>query len=277
MLFRSLETTRRIKRIAKGIAEALSITGPFNIQFIARDNHIKVIECNLRASRSFPFVSKILKENFIDYAVRAMLGQKVESPSKSAFEFDFVGVKAPQFSFSRLKGADPLLGVEMSSTGEVACLGDTVEEAYLKALISVGFNLPKKGVLLSTGTIESKAAFLDSARKIEELGLPIYATPNTHLFLEQNGIESTMLHQPLDSQSPNVIEALEDGRIDLVINVPRSLERKDLTSGYLIRRKVVDYGISMLTNIQAANLLVEALWEIRDPQQMLVKPWSEYS
>ena len=272
-----LETTRRIKRIARGIAEALSITGPFNIQFIARDNHIKVIECNLRASRSFPFVSKILKENFIDYAVRAMLGQKVESPSKSAFEFDFVGVKAPQFSFSRLKGADPLLGVEMSSTGEVACLGDTVEEAYLKALISVGFNLPKKGVLLSTGTIESKAALLDSARKIEELGLPIYATPNTHLFLEQNGIDSTMLHQPLDGQSPNVIEALEDGRIDLVINVPRSLERKDLTSGYLIRRKVVDYGISMLTNIQAANLLVEALWEIRDPQQMLVKPWSEYS
>ncbi|MDE0960235.1 MAG: carbamoyl-phosphate synthase (glutamine-hydrolyzing) large subunit [Planctomycetota bacterium] len=272
-----LETTRRIKRIARGIAEALAITGPFNIQFIARDNHIKVIECNLRASRSFPFVSKILKENFIDYAVRAMLGEKVESPSKSAFEFDFVGVKAPQFSFSRLRGADPLLGVEMSSTGEVACLGDTVEEAYLKALLSVGFTLPKKGVLLSTGTIESKADFLDSARKIEELGLPIYATPNTHLFLEQNGVESTMLHQPLDHKSPSVIEALEDGRIDLVINVPRSLERKDLTSGYLIRRKVVDYGISMLTNIQAANLLVDALWEIRDPQQMLVKPWSEYS
>jgi len=271
-----LETTRRIKRIARGIAEALSITGPFNIQFIARDNHIKVIECNLRASRSFPFVSKILKENFIDYAVRAMLGQKVESPSKSAFEFDFVGVKAPQFSFSRLKGADPLLGVEMASTGEVACLGDNVEEAYLKALLSVGFKMPERGVLLSTGTIESKAAFLNSARRLQELELPLYATPNTHLFLEQNDIHSTMLHQPLDKKSPGVIEAIEDGRIDLVINVPRSLERKDLTSGYLIRRKVVDYGVSLLTNIQAANLFVDALWMIRDQQDLLVKPWREY-
>ncbi|RTZ90746.1 MAG: carbamoyl phosphate synthase large subunit [Planctomycetota bacterium] len=272
-----LETIRRIKRIARSIAEALCITGPFNIQFIARDNHIKVIECNLRASRSFPFVSKILKENFIDYAIRAMLDEQVDCPSKSAFEFDFVGVKAPQFSFSRLKGADPLLGVEMASTGEVACLGDNVEEAYLKALISVGFKLPKTGVLLSTGTIESKAAFLESARKLEQLGLPIFATPNTHLFLEQNDIQSTMLHQPLDKKSPGVIEAIEEGLIDLVINVPRSLERKDLTSGYLIRRKVVEYGISLLTNIQAANLFVDALWSIGDEEELLVKPWSEYN
>lgn len=271
-----LETSRRIKRISRGIAEALSITGPFNIQFIARDNHIKVIECNLRASRSFPFVSKILKENFIDYAVRAMLGETVEIPEKSAFECDFVGVKAPQFSFSRLKGADPLLGVEMASTGEVACLGDDVEEAYLKALLSVGFNLPEKGVLLSTGTIESKVEFLGGARKLQGLGLPLYATPKTHAFLSENDVQATLLHQPLSGDSPGVLEALETGMIDLVINVPRSLERKDLTSGYLIRRKAVDYGISLLTNIQAANLFCEALWKIRDLEELQVKPWSEY-
>jgi carbamoyl-phosphate synthase large subunit len=272
-----LETVRRIKRISRGISEALNITGPFNIQFLARDNHIKVIECNLRASRSFPFVSKILKENFIDYAVRAMLGEKVESPEKSAFECDFVGVKAPQFSFSRLKGADPLLGVEMASTGEVACLGDDVEEAYLKALLSVGYKIPEKGVLLSTGTIESKVEFLEGARKLQDLGLPIFATPNTQAFLEENDVAATLLHQPLSGESPNVIEAIEQGKIDLVINVPRSLERKDLTSGYLIRRKAVDYGISLLTNIQAANLFSDALWKIRDVKDLQVKPWSEYS
>ena len=171
-----LETSRRIKKISRLIAEALNITGPYNIQFIARDNHIKVIECNLRASRSFPFVSKILKENFIDYAIRAMLGEQVDPPAKSAFEFDFVGVKAPQFSFSRLKGADPLLGVEMASTGEVACLGDQVEEAYLKALLSVGFTIPEKGILLTTGKIEDKVDFLESARKLQQLEIPVYAT-----------------------------------------------------------------------------------------------------
>ncbi len=270
-----LETVRRIKKIARGIAGALKITGPFNIQFIARDNRIQVIECNLRASRSFPFVSKILKENFIDYSVRAMLGEEVSSPEKSAFECDYVGVKAPQFSFSRLKGADPLLGVEMASTGEVACLGDDVHSAYLKALISVGYKLPERGVLLTTGTIESKVAFLPSARKLHQLGLPLYATPGTHQFLAEHGIESTLLHPPLEKLSPNVIDHLEAGKIDLVINVPRS-ERRHLSSGYLTRRKAVDFGVSLFTNIQAAELFVEAISSVRSEADLTIKPWREY-
>jgi carbamoyl-phosphate synthase large subunit len=272
-----LETVRRIKRIARSIAAALKITGPFNIQFIARDNRIQVIECNLRASRSFPFVSKILRENFIDYAIRAMLGETVSSPEKSAFEFDFVGVKAPQFSFSRLKGADPLLGVEMASTGEVACLGEDVHNAYLKALLSVGFKLPKRGVLLTTGTIESKAAFLPSARKLKEMGLTLYATPGTHAFLAEHGIETSLLHHPLEKTVPNVIDHLEAGKIDLVINVPRSLERRDLSSGYLIRRKAADYGVSLFTNIQAAVLFVDAFAALRTEDNLTIKPWREYS
>ena len=278
-----LETSRRIKKISRLIAEALNITGPYNIQFIARDNHIKVIECNLRASRSFPFVSKILKENFIDYAIRAMLGEKVDPPAKSAFECDFVGVKAPQFSFSRLKGADPLLGVEMASTGEVACLGDQVEEAYLKALLSVGFSIPEKGILLTTGKIEDKVDFLESARKLQQLDIPVYATKGTHDFLKENDIETRVLKMPMrdeefeeGSDAMDAIEAIEKGLIDLVINIPRSLERNDLTSGYLVRRKTVDYGIGLLTNIQAANLFVDALWKIRDTDELMVKPWREY-
>ncbi len=271
-----LETVRRIKKIARGIASALEITGPFNIQFIARDNRIQVIECNLRASRSFPFVSKILKENLIDYAVRAMLGEEVESPAKSAFDCDYVGVKAPQFSFSRLKGADPLLGVEMASTGEVACLGHDVHSAYLKALVSVGFKIPTKGVLLTTGTIESKAAFLPSARKLVQLRLPIFATPGTHAFLAEHGIESTLLYPPLEESQPNVIDHLESGKIDLVINVPRSLERRDLSSGYLIRRKSVDFGVSLFTNIQAAELFVDSLVAVTSMEDLKIKPWREY-
>lgn len=272
-----LETVRRIKWIARGVAARLKITGPFNIQFIARDNRIQVIECNLRASRSFPFVSKILKENFIDYAIRAMLGEKVDPPSKSAFECEFVGVKAPQFSFSRLKGADPLLGVEMASTGEVACLGDNVNEAFLKALLSVGFKLPEKGVLLSTGTIEGKVAFLEGARKLKSLGLPIYSTEGTYRFLEEHGVLSTLLNQPLEGTSPNVIEYLESGEIDLVINVPRSFERRDLTNGYLIRRKAVDFGVSLLTNVQAASLFAEAITDLQGVEALEIKPWREYS
>ena len=271
-----LETVRRIKKIARGIAQALKITGPFNIQFIARDNRIQVIECNLRASRSFPFVSKVLRENFIDYAVRAMLGEDVKSPEKSAFECEYVGVKAPQFSFSRLKGADPLLGVEMASTGEVACLGDDANSAYLKALLSVGFKIPKAGVLLTTGTIESKAAFLPSARKLTEWGLPIFATPGTHAFLAEHGIDSTLLYPPLEDATPNVIDHLESGKIDLVINVPRSLERRVLSSGYLIRRKSVDFGVSLFTNIQAAVMFVEAWSEIGSLDELKIKPWREY-
>ncbi|MFQ5653544.1 MAG: carbamoyl-phosphate synthase (glutamine-hydrolyzing) large subunit [Planctomycetota bacterium] len=271
-----LETIRRIKRISRGIADALCITGPFNIQFLARDNRIRVIECNLRASRSFPFVSKILKENFIDYAVRAMLEYEVGTPPKSAFELDHVGVKAPQFSFSRLKGADPLLGVEMASTGEVACLGDNLREAFLKAVLSVGFSIPSRGVLLSTGTIEGKVAFLDGARRLARMGLPLYATSGTQQFLAEHGVEATLLHRPPGQEEPNVIDHLESGQIDLVINVPRSFERKELTSGYLIRRKAVDFEITLFTNIQAAVLFVEALDSLDLPGDLLIKPWGEY-
>lgn len=270
-----LETMRRIKKISRNIAEALRITGPFNIQFVARENHIKVIECNLRASRSFPFVSKILRENFIDYAIRSMLGEKVESPSKSAFELDHVGVKAPQFSFSRLKGADPLLGVEMASTGEVACFGDNVYEAYLKSMISVGYKLPKKGVLLSTGTIEGKVAFLRSARHLQEMGLPLYATEGTHEFLASHHVESTLLRWPSED-GETVLDALESGTIDLVINVPKSFEDEELTNDYLIRRKAVDFDISLFTNIQAAVLFVESLVNLDPDQDLLAKSWGEY-
>ncbi|MGE3166518.1 MAG: carbamoyl-phosphate synthase (glutamine-hydrolyzing) large subunit [Planctomycetota bacterium] len=270
-----LETMRRIKKISRAIAEELKITGPFNIQFVARENHIKVIECNLRASRSFPFVSKILRENFIEYAVRCMLGEPVDPPAKSAFELDHVGVKAPQFSFSRLKGADPLLGVEMASTGEVACLGDNVYEAYLKAVLSVGYRLPKKGVLLSTGTIEGKVAFLRSARHLQQMGLPLYATRGTHEFLAANGVEAHQVRWPSED-APNAIDAIEQRQVDLVINVPKSFDPEELSNDYLIRRKAVDFEVSLFTNIQAANLFVEALVTLDPEKDLLTKPWSAY-
>ncbi len=270
------ETMRRIKRIARQIAAALHITGPFNIQFLARDNHIKVIECNLRASRSFPFVSKVLKANFIEMAVRAMLGEEVPPLERSAFELDYVGVKAPQFSFSRLKGADPLLGVEMASTGEVACLGDSVYEAYLKALQSVGVTFPKKGVLLSTGTIEGKVAFTQSARTLHEKGLPLYATDGTHEFLSEHGIPSRLVRWP-DDGAPNVLDVLESGTVDLVINVPKSFDPQELTNDYLIRRKAVDFNISLFTNIQAAVLFVDSLAHLDPEKDLLIKSWREYT
>ena len=272
-----LETIRRIKRISRSIAKSLKITGPFNIQFLARDNNIMVIECNLRASRSFPFVSKILRENFIDIAVRCMLGEEVLPLAKSAFELDYVGVKAPQFSFSRLKGADPLLGVEMASTGEVACLGDNVYEAFMKAVLSVGFKLPKKGVLLSTGTIEGKVAFLDSARKLRKIGLELYATQGTHEFLSSNGVDSTLLGWPLSADEPNAVQAIEQGWVDLVINVPKSFEEEELTNDYLIRRKAVDFEVSLFTNIQAANLFVDSLALLGGESELAIKSWSEYA
>lgn len=271
-----LETIRRIKRIAKAIAKKLEITGPFNAQFIARDNHIKVIECNLRASRSFPFVSKILKENFIDYAVRAMVEGEVEPPAKSAFELDYVGVKAPQFSFSRLKGADPLLGVEMASTGEVACLGDNVYEAFLKAVLSVGYRVPTRGVLLSTGTIEGKVGFLESARKLVQYGLTLYATPGTHQFLANHGIASELVCFPSETGGRNVVEIIEEREVDLVINVPKSFEEEELSNDYVIRRKAVDYEISLFTNIQAAVMFVEAITTLNPERDLQIKSWGEY-
>ena len=232
-----LETMRRIKNIAKKIAKSLNITGPFNIQFIAQDNEVKVIECNLRASRSFPFVSKVFKINFIDLATKIIMGKHVPHIDRSSFDLDYVGVKAPQFSFARLKGSDPILGVEMASTGEVACLGNDFNEAFLKSLISVGFTLPKKTILLSTGPIESKAEFLESTKNLKEMGFVFYATKGTASFMKSHGINAKILHWPLEKKEPNTLTYIANGKIDLVINIPKNIEKEELDNDYLIRRK----------------------------------------
>jgi carbamoyl-phosphate synthase large subunit len=270
-----LETMRRIKKITEKIARSLKIHGPFNIQFIAKGNEVKVIECNLRASRSFPFVSKILKANFIDIATRVIMGHAVPKFNGSFFDIEYVGVKAPQFSFMRLDGADPTLGVEMASTGEVACLGDDFEEAFLKALLSVGYRLPVRNILLSTGPVEGKATFLGSARKLAELGMNLYATQGTADFLRANGIESTALCWPLEKKSPNTMEYLSQGKIDLVINIPKSYQEEELTNDYLIRRQAVDFCIPLITNIQLAQRFVEALSR-KALGDLHNKSWAEY-
>ncbi|RIK56604.1 carbamoyl phosphate synthase large subunit, partial [candidate division KSB1 bacterium] len=228
--FTYIETVRRIRTIARKIAAALKITGPFNIQFVARANEVKVIECNLRASRSFPFVSKVYRLNFIDLATRAIMGERIDKVDKSFLDMEYVGVKAPQFSFTRLIGADPTLGVEMSSTGEVGCLGDDFDEAFLKALLSVGNRLPVKNVLLSTGPIEQKAEFVPAARALYEHGIKLYATAGTAEFMRQAGIETETLHWPLEKASPNVLEYLAERKIDLVINIPKNFQEEELTN-----------------------------------------------
>ncbi len=271
-----LETTRRIKKITRQIAGSLKITGPFNIQFIAKGNEIKVIECNLRASRSFPFVSKILRVNFIDIATKAIMGHAVPKFNGSIFDVDYVGVKAPQFSFTRLDGADPTLGVEMASTGEVACLGDDFEEAFLKALLSVGYPLNVHNILLTTGPVEAKAAFLSSARVLKDLGMNLYATKGTADFLRANSIESTMLHWPSERQSPNAMDYLKQGKIDMVINIPKNYQEEELTNDYVIRRQAVDLGIPLMTNIQLAQRFVDALSHKR-LDDLQIKSWGEYA
>ena len=270
-----LETSRRIKRIGARIAEALEIHGPFNIQFIAKDNDVQVIECNLRASRSFPFVSKVSKVNFIDLATRVIMGAPVTPLNGSFGELDYVGVKAPQFSFTRLKGADPTVGVEMASTGEVGCLGDDFEEAFLKALLSVGYRMPLKSALLSTGPVEAKAAFLDAARTLQHMGVTLYATQGTAEFLRSNRIESSVLYWPLEDKRPNVIEYLVDGKIDLVINIPKNYQERELTNDYLIRRKASDLTIPLITNIQLAQRFVEAVSR-KGLNDLMVKSWAMY-
>jgi carbamoyl-phosphate synthase large subunit len=270
-----LETTRRIRKITRKIIKALDIIGPFNIQFVAKGNEVKVIECNLRASRSFPFVSKIFKVNFIDTATRVIMGQQYEKLDRSALDLDYVGVKAPQFSFTRLEGADPTLGVEMASTGEVACLGDDFEEAFLKSLISVGYSVPKSSILLSTGPIESKADFLESARVLQELGLTLFATRGTADFLRNNGIEAEILYWPLEQQSPNTVEYIRDGKIDLVINIPKNYQEEELTNDYIIRRSAVDFGVPLITNLQLARRLVEAIAR-KSQSDLQIKSWKEY-
>jgi carbamoyl-phosphate synthase large subunit len=271
-----LETVRRIRRISSRIAAALKIHGPFNIQFLAKGNEVSVIECNLRASRSFPFVSKVLRINFIDIATEVMMGRPVPVHGGSVMDLNYVGVKAPQFSFTRLEGADPVLGVEMASTGEVGCLGDDFEEAFLKALLSVGFRLPVKSVLLSTGPIADKAAFLEPARTLLGMGVKLYATEGTAAFLGANGVPSEVLYWPNEARSPNALEYLNQRRVDLVINIPKSSAEDELTNDYLIRRKAADFGIPLITNLQLAQRLVEALSK-KGIAELQIKSWQEYA
>ncbi|MDI6793594.1 MAG: carbamoyl-phosphate synthase (glutamine-hydrolyzing) large subunit [bacterium] len=270
-----LETIRQIKKVTRRIAGALKINGPFNIQFLAENTDVMVIECNLRASRSFPFVSKIFKVNFIDLATRVIMNKPVSIVDKSFFELDYVGVKAPQFSFARLEGADPTVGVEMASTGEVGCLGDDFEEAFLKALISVGCHLKIKSVLLSTGPIESKAAFLGDSRTLKSMGIKLYATKGTADFMRENGIEVETLHWPLEKISPNIVDYIKNKKVDLVINIPRTFQEEELTNDYIIRRLSVDFVIPLITNIQLAQRFVEAIHRKAD-HDLEIKSWQEY-
>ena len=271
-----LETMRRIKIIAKKVAKSLRITGPFNIQFIAKDNDVKVIECNLRASRSFPFVSKVFKINLVDLATKIIMDKRVPKIDRSSFDLDYVGIKAPQFSFTRLKGSDPILGVEMVSTGEVACIGDDFNEAFLKSLISVGSKLPKKTILLSTGPIESKAEFLESTRILDRMGFKFYATKGTSDFMKANGLKSEVLYWPLENKEPNTLTYIADEKIDLVINIPKNIEKEELDNDYLIRRKAVDFNVPLITNLQLAKRFVEAIY-VTTPKDLKIKSWDEYT
>ena len=269
------ETMRRIKRISRQIAEALKINGPFNIQFLAKDNDIKVIECNLRASRSFPFVSKVLKVNFVEIATQIMIGNNVEKPNNSVFDLDYIGIKAPQFSFSRLSKADPVLGVDMSSTGEVGCIGENFYEAILKSMISVGYVIPKKNILLSTGPMRSKVELINSCRLLAEKGYNLFATKGTAQFLEMNGIESTVLHWPDEDKKPNTLDYLRNKLIDLVINIPKDLTSTELSNDYLIRRSAVDYNIPLITNARLASAFLIAICNLKI-HDIAIKSWDEY-
>ncbi len=271
-----VETMRRIKKVSGQIAKALDISGPFNIQFLAKNNDIKVIECNLRASRSFPFVSKVLKINFIDLATKVMLGLPVEKPNKSAFDLDYVGIKASQFSFSRLQGSDPVLGVDMSSTGEVGCLGTDTGEAVLKAMLAVGHRIPKKGVLMSTGSARQKAAMLASAQLLHKHGYTIYATRGTHAFLGENGIPAVRVYMPSQpDEHPQALELLHRKEIDLVVNVPKNLTPTELSNGYIIRRAAIDLNIPLLTNTRLAEAFIKAFTSLRT-DEIEIKSWDEY-
>lgn len=270
-----VETIRRIKKISGKIAKALHISGPFNIQFLAKENAIKVIECNLRASRSFPFVSKVSKQNFITAATQAMLGLEVDKPSKSAFDLDYVGIKASQFSFSRLQGADPVLGVDMSSTGEVGCLGDDSPEALLKAMMAVGYTIPRHAVLMSSGTIRHKVELLEAARMLSAHGLTIYATEGTRRFLGENGVPAIRAYWPGEEGSPAILDLLHGHEIDMVVNIPKDLTPKELSNGYRVRRAAVDLNIPLLTNARLASAFIRAFCEV--PLDTIdIKSWDEY-
>ena len=270
-----VETVRRIKRISKQIAKELKISGPFNIQYLAKGNEIKVIECNLRASRSFPFVSKVLKINFIELATRIMLGLPVEKPHKNEFDLDYVGIKASQFSFNRLQKADPVLGVDMASTGEVGCLGDDVSEAVLTSMLAVGQRIPEKNILLSTGSSKQKVAMLDAAKLLANKGYNLYATGGTYRFLQENQIPCSLVYWPSEEGQPQALTMLHEHKIDLVVNIPRDLSAGELSNGYKIRRAAIDLNIPLITNARLASAFIQAFCTI-DVNDISIKSWQEY-
>lgn len=270
-----VETVRRIKRISREIAKELNISGPFNIQYLARENDIKVIECNLRASRSFPFVSKVLKINFIELATKVMLGLPVEKPSKNLFELDYVGIKASQFSFNRLQKADPVLGVDMASTGEVGCIGDDTSCAVLKAMLSVGYRIPQKNILLSTGTPKQKVDMLGAARMLVRKGYKLFATGGTHKALEENGIDSTLVYWPSESGHPQALDLLHNKEIDMVVNIPKNLTAGELDNGYKIRRAAIDLNVPLITNARLASAFINAFCTM-SIDDIAIKSWEEY-
>ncbi len=270
-----VETVRRIKRISRQIAKALHINGPFNIQYMARDNDILVIECNLRASRSFPFVSKVLKLNFIELATKVMLGLPVERPAKNLFDLDYVGIKASQFSFNRLQKADPVLGVDMASTGEVGCIGDNTDTALLKAMLSVGYRIPQKSVLLSTGGAKQKVEMLDAARMLVENGYALFATGGTSKYLKDNGVENTLVFWPSDEGQPQALDLLHEHKIDMVVNIPKDLTTHELTNGYKIRRAAIDLNVPLITNSRLASAFIRAFCTV-GVDGIGIKPWNDY-
>ncbi|MCA1950318.1 MAG: carbamoyl-phosphate synthase (glutamine-hydrolyzing) large subunit [Treponema sp.] len=270
-----IETIRKIRKITARIAQALDITGPFNIQFLAQRNRVRVIECNLRASRSFPFCSKVSRVNMIEMATRAMLDEPVQKAPSSALDLEWVGVKAAQFSFSRLHGADPVTGVEMASTGEVGCIGTDLDDAFLKAMLSVGYRIPKKKILLSTGPIEDKVDFLDSARKLVEMGYELYGSRGTVKFLEANGVPASALNWPLESKEPNIATMIKAREVDMVINIPKNNRQTELKNDYLIRRLAVDFDIPLFTNIKVARQFIDSL-VYKEQRGLEIRAWEEY-
>ena len=275
LLLDSDETLRRIRKITERIATALYITGPFNIQFLSTGTDVRVIECNLRASRSMPFVSKVLKSNLIELATKVMLGVPAEKLHKSVFELDYVGVKAPQFSFSRLAKADPVLGVDMASTGEVGCIGEGFYEAILKAMFSVGYRVPEKSILLSTGPARSKVELLNSANALRDRGHKLYATRGTQQFLQNAGVEAEVAYWPDENRSPNTIELIRSREVDLVINIPKDLSAAELNNDYQIRRSAVDYNIPLITNARLASAFINAFCSVPE-SEIEIKAWDEY-
>ena len=270
-----VETARRIKKISKQIAKELHISGPFNIQFLAKENDIKVIECNLRASRSFPFVSKVLKINLIELATRIMLGLPVEKPAKSLFDLDYVGIKASQFSFNRLQKADPVLGVDMASTGEVGCLGEDSRTALIKSMLSVGHRIPKKNILLSTGDGKQKAEMLAACQMLQAHGYTLYATGGTSRYLTENGIKNNLVYWPSEEGHPQAIDMLHNHEIDMVVNVPKNLSSGELSNGYKIRRAAIDLNVPLITNARLASAFIYAFCTVK-LDELDIKCWQEY-